>query len=103
MLRLGLRVARQHEFTPVGGWDAHVYHLHRLEFGDHLTRREAAGQGPEVGLERDLQAISEEGYEDVRLDAIFAVVEDRAHRQVVLEFLEQLGDILPVNISRVRS
>jgi hypothetical protein len=30
-------------------------------------------------------------------------VEDRAHRQIVLEFLEQLGDILPVNISRVRS
>jgi hypothetical protein len=39
----------------------------------------------------------------VRLDALFGSVEDRAHRQIVLEFIEQLGDILPVNISRVRS
>jgi hypothetical protein len=39
----------------------------------------------------------------VGLDALFGLVEDRADRQIVLDLLEERGDILPVNISRVRS
>jgi len=41
-------------------------------------------------LERDLQAPSKEGHEDVGLDAFHALVKDRAYRQVVLEFLQRL-------------
>ena len=93
MLRLGLCIARQHEFAAIGGGHAHVDHLHCLELRDDLARRDPAGHRPEPGLERDLQAIGEEGYEDVRLDAILPVMEDGANRQVVLEFLEGLLDI----------
>jgi hypothetical protein len=39
----------------------------------------------------------------VRLDALLGLVEDRPDRQIVFDLLEERGDILPVNISRVRS
>ena len=74
VLGLGLGVAREQQFAPVGGGDAHVYHLHRLELGKHLARCDAAGQRAQLRLERDLQAVGEEGDEDVRLDARFLVV-----------------------------
>ena len=93
MFSLGLRIARQHEFSSVSGGCEHVHHLHGLELVQRLAWRGAAGQRPEPGLERDLQAAGQEGHEDVRLDAIFIAVEDRPHSQVVLEFLEGLLDL----------
>ena len=53
-----------------------------------------------MGLERDLQAVGEEGHEDVRLDARLGVVVDRAHRQIVLEFLERLLDLGELDVER---
>ena len=59
-----------------------------------------AGQGPQIGLERDLQAVRKEGHEDVRLDAILVAVEDRPHGQIVFEFLEGLLDLGELDIER---
>ena len=97
---LGLRVARQGQFAPVGGGQVHVHHLHGLELGDHLARRGAAGQRPELGLERDLQAVGQEGHEDVGLDALFGLVEDRPDGQVVLDLLEGLLDLGELDVER---
>jgi hypothetical protein len=49
-----------------------------------------------------MQAVREERHEDVCFDALVGAVEDRAHRQIVFEFLEQRAGILPVNIPHVR-
>ena len=42
--------------------------------------------------ERDVQAVGKEGDEDVRLDAVLALVVDRADRQIALERFERLLD-----------
>ena len=44
-------------------------------------------------LQGDEQAVGDEGDEDVRLDALFTLMEDRPDREVVLEFLERLLDL----------
>ena len=36
VIGLGLRVAREHEFSPVGGGQQHINHLYRLEGLDHF-------------------------------------------------------------------
>jgi hypothetical protein len=103
VLALGLRVSRQDQLAAVGGGQMHVHLLHGLELGQHLARCRATGQCSELGLEGDLQAIRQEGHEDMGLDAFLGLVEDRPDRQVVLDLLEERGAILPVNISRARS
>ena len=69
-------------FAPVGSGSVRIHLLQALEFVECLARREATGQCAEPGLERELQAVGEEGHEDVRLDAVFFAVTDRAHCQV---------------------
>jgi len=99
----GLRVARQGQLAAVGGGQVHIHHLQGLELRDHLARRGAAGQRSELGLERDLQAVSQEGHEDVGLDALFGLVEDRPDGQVVLDLLEGLLDLGELDVKRKRS
>jgi hypothetical protein len=71
----------------------HIDHLHGLELGQHLARRGATGQRPQLGLQGDLQAVRQEGHEDVGLDAFLGLVEDRPNGQVVLDLLEGLFDL----------
>jgi hypothetical protein len=42
--------------------------------------------------ERDVQAIGQEGNEDVRLDASLELVKDRPDREIAFEVLERLLD-----------
>ena len=42
--------------------------------------------------ERDVQAIGQEGNEDVRLDAGLELVKDRPDREIAFEVLERLLD-----------
>ena len=42
--------------------------------------------------ERHVQAVGQEGEEDVRLDAVLALMVDRADRQIALERFERLLD-----------
>ena len=59
-----------------------VDHLHGGEFFEHATRGEAGREGVEAPPQRDMEAVGEEGDEDVRLDPLFKLVEDRADREV---------------------
>ncbi len=56
VVSLRLRVARQQQFAPIGGGDVYIHHVDGLELGRRLSRRDAAGQRPQLALERDLQA-----------------------------------------------
>jgi hypothetical protein len=55
-----------------------IEHLDGGEFVEHGARSEAGGQGLEPCAERDVKAIGQEGDEDVRFDAAFELVVDRA-------------------------
>jgi hypothetical protein len=89
-LRFRLGVAGEHELPAVGGRDVHVDHLHGSEFLEHPAWREAGRQSMQPPTERHVQAIREEGDEDMRLDPCLLLVEDRSQRQVVLESFKGL-------------
>ena len=55
---LGLGVAGEHEFAPVGGGDVYVDHLHGSELLQCAARRQARGQCFELAAQRDVQAVS---------------------------------------------
>ena len=80
-----LRVARQHQFTPVGGGQMHIKHLHGGELLQHRSWGKPAGQWFELGLERDLQAVGKETHEDVRFDAaVLLVILETAVGKIVM-------------------
>jgi hypothetical protein len=91
---LGFRfgVAGQQQFAAVGRRDMQIDHLHGGELFDEAVRREAWRQGVQAAVERDVEAIGEEGDEDVRLDARCVLVKDRPNGEVALEVLERLLD-----------
>src|ERR1700759_170737 len=69
-----------------------INHLHGGELFDGAARREARRQGMEAPAECDMEAIGEEGDEDMRLDAHCILVEDRPDGEVAFEVPERLLD-----------
>jgi len=95
-IRLG--VTAQDQGSAVGGREVDVEHLDGGELVEHRPRGEAGRQRPEPGAQRDVQTISEEGHEDVRLDALLQLVIDRPSLQIVLEVLEGRLDFNELNV-----
>ena len=104
-------VAAHDQGSAISRREMHIEHLQGGKLVEHGSRREAGRQRLEPSAERDVQAIGEERDEDVRLDALFALMVDRAQVQVVLHGLEgrfdfdeldielpQLGGVLPAQI-----
>jgi hypothetical protein len=85
---LGLRVAREGEFAPIGGGHIDVDHLHGGELLEHGSRRKPRGERLEVPPKRHVQAVSQERDEDVRFDAPLLLMEDRADREIAFERFE---------------
>jgi hypothetical protein len=56
------------------------------------ARGEAGSERVQAPLERDVQAVGEKGDEDVRLDALWVLMEDRSAGEVALEVLERFLD-----------
>ena len=92
--QLGLRlgVAGEDQLAAVGGRDVHIDHLHGGELLDHAARRQPRRQGVQSSIQRDVQAIGEEGDEDMCLDASLELMEDGTDGQIALEVLERLFD-----------
>jgi hypothetical protein len=88
LVGFGLGVAGEDELAPVGGWEMHVEHLDRRELVERLVHGEPWCTLLELILERDVQAVGKEGDEDVRFDASFFLMEDRADGQIAFEILE---------------
>ena len=89
----GLGVARQRQMAPVGGRQMDIDHLQGGELLQDRPRRESRRARPGDVFQGDVQAVGDERDEDVRLDPFLTLMEDRADRQVVLEFLERLLDL----------
>ena len=89
-LRLG--VAGENDFPTVCGGQMDIEHLHGGELFKDSSRSQAAGTGFEASLEGDLQAVGEEGDEDVGFNAVFELVVNGADRQVAFELFKCLFD-----------
>src|SRR5262245_49721515 len=79
--------------SAVGGGEENIEHL---DFGELVEDRlgcEAVGPWFQSRAERDVQAVGHEGDEDVSLDAVRQLMEDRSQLQVVLEVLEGSFDL----------
>ena len=85
-------VAGQQQLSAVGRRDMQINHLHGGELFDGAARREARRQGMEAPAECDMEAVGEEGDEDMRLDARGMLVKDRPDSEVAFEVLERLLD-----------
>ena len=66
--RLGLGVAGQQELAPVGRRQMDIDHLDGGELLERAARGQSGRQGMQAALQRDLQAIGQEGDEDVGFD-----------------------------------
>ena len=90
MLPLRLSMSGQDQVASVGGRQMHIEHLQCGELLQDGPWGEPRRAGPGQVLQRDVQAVGDEGDEDVRLDSILALMEDRPDGQIVLQFLERL-------------
>jgi hypothetical protein len=88
----GVGVAREVELPAIAGRDTHVDHLHGGELLQHAARAQSRDEILGAVTERHVQAVGKEGDHDVRLDAVLALMVDRADRQIALERFERLLD-----------
>ena len=98
LVGIQLRVAAEDQGAAIGGRKMHVEHLHGGELVEHGPWSEAGCQRLELGVQRDVKAVGQEGDEDVRLDAVLKLVVDRAEFQIVLEILERGLDLDELDI-----
>ena len=70
-------VARQRQMAPVGGGQMDIDHLQGGELLQDRARRESRRTRACQVFQGDVQAVGDEGDEDVRLDAFLALMEDR--------------------------
>src|SRR5713101_5655852 len=91
-VELGFRlgVAGEQQLAAVGGWQVHVDHLHGGKLFQHAARGQPRCESTQAARQSDVQAISQEGDEDVRLDARLELVKDRPDREVAFQILECL-------------
>src|ERR1700730_10372486 len=78
----GLGVAGEQQLAAVGGRQVHVDHLQGGEFFQHAARRQPGRQRMQAPRKSDVQAIGQEGDEDVGLNTCLELVKDRQDRQV---------------------
>jgi hypothetical protein len=91
-------VAGQDQLAAIGGREVDIEHLDGGELVEHGPRCEARRQWLEPRTQRDVQAIGQEGDEDVRFDAMLKLVMDRAKLQIALEILERSLDLDELDI-----
>jgi hypothetical protein len=70
----------------------HIEHPHGGELRKHAARGEPRGQRLQLLAEHHVQAIGEKRNEDVRLDAAFQLMKDRANGQIALEILGNFSE-----------
>ena len=87
-----LSVAGEQQFAAIGGRHVEVDHLHGGELLDGAPWRQAGRQGLQSPSQGDVQAVGQEGDEDVRLDAALELMEQRPDGEVALQVFEGLLD-----------
>src|SRR5271169_2750748 len=89
---VGICWAGEAQLAAVGGGHVQVDHLHGGELLDDAARGQSWGERIEAAGEGYIEAIGEEGDEDVRLDAFDVLMEDRTDGEVALDGLERFFD-----------
>ena len=84
----GLSVARQNDGSSITGGQMHVDHLQRLELFESLTRCQAFCMRAQLLLEGDVQAVGQEGNEDMGFHALFVAMVYWPDGKVALEVAE---------------
>jgi len=93
LIGLRFRVARKDQLSAIGRREVDIEQLERSELVQDLPHGEPGRVGPEVRPERDVQAVGEEGDEDMGLDPGWQLVVDRPHGEVPLQMFEGRLDL----------
>src|SRR5882757_11223536 len=91
-LGLWLGVSGEHDLAAVGCRQMNIDHLDGSELLERASGGQAGCEGVQAVRQGDVQAVGEEGDEDVGFDALLVLVEDGADGEVALEVLEGLFD-----------
>ena len=99
-LEFGLRfgVTGQQDRSTIGGRDFDVDHLHGGELLKHAARGQPGRLRSQLLGERDVQAVGQEGDEDVRFNPRFLLVVDRPDRKIAFEILEGFLDLRELDV-----
>jgi len=82
----GVSVTGEPDLAPVGGRQMNIDHLDGGELFQRTARGQPGRQSMKATRERDLQAVGQEGDEDVGFDPLLVLMEDRPDRQIALRF-----------------
>ena len=98
MILFGLGVAREDEQPGVCRWQQYINHLNGRYFSDHRPTGQPGSQGSQSLTQCGVQAVGEERYEDMRLDAAVFLMVDRPDGQVIFEIAKNRFDLGQLNI-----
>jgi len=85
LLGFGFGIAREDQGAAVGGWQMHIHHFDCTQAIECFARGEAGRVLTKFVSQGHLQAVAQEGDEDVCFDAVFELVMDRPQIQIALE------------------
>src|SRR6202171_1972065 len=85
-------IAGEQNLASVGVWKMNVDHLDGSEFFERAARGQPRRQRMKATGQGDLHAVWQDGDEDVGLDALLVLMEDRTDRQIAFEIAERLFD-----------
>lgn len=91
-------MARQGNGSSAGDRDLDIDHLHGGEFLEHAARGQPGRMRSQLLSECDVQAVGQEGDEEVCFDPRFALVVDRSDRKVALEIPEGFFDLRELEV-----
>ena len=85
LIRFGFCITGEDEFASVGCGEVDIEHLDGGEFFQRLAGCQSRGVSREKRFEGHLQAVSDEGYEDVAFDSIPVLMENGANVQIAFQ------------------
>ena len=97
-LQIGVRlgVASEDNGAPIGGGQMHIEHLDRSELLEDRASRESGSQIAQPARQGDLEAVCQEGDEDMSFDSFLGLMVDRTDGKIAFDGLEgffNLGEL----------
>ena len=85
--RLRLGVTGQQQLPPVGRRQMNIDHLDGGKLFESAPRSQSWRQRMQATLQRDLQTVGQERYENMSFDSALFLMEDRANCQIAFQIL----------------
>jgi hypothetical protein len=83
-------MAGENHFAPVAGGEVNVDHAHAGKLLQHRTGCQTWSQITQPAAQGHMQAVGQEGDEDMGFDAFILLMMNRPHRQIALQVLKRL-------------